>query len=184
LPGPVICIFIMLNWIEWNWSGEIWIENCWIGLNWMSFQYYRTELNWINDFRIPFQYYSFLNCYVYQKVNYNHKIFGLITGLIWVDSWIFIWSMNFLLMYFKIPYDFTILRSIFTIRVCIAFFVPCQNHDFNNLDYVHAWSLMVDFWRWSTQKKAGHYNNNYTQNKRAKMFSILSSIFFLFELII
>ena len=42
--------------------------------------------------------------------------------------------MNFLLMYFKIPYDFTILRSVFTIRVCIAFSVPCQNRDFNNLD--------------------------------------------------
>jgi hypothetical protein len=35
-------------------------------------------------------------------------MFGLITELIWVDSWIFIWSMNFLLMYFKILYDFTI----------------------------------------------------------------------------
>jgi len=41
---------------------------------------------------------------------------GLITGLIWVDSWIFIWSMNFLLMYFKIPYDFTILRSEFVLH--------------------------------------------------------------------
>jgi hypothetical protein len=41
--------------------------------------------------------------------------------------------MNFLLMYFKILYDFIILRSVFTIRVCIVFSVPCQNHDFNNL---------------------------------------------------
>jgi hypothetical protein len=37
------------------------------------------------------------------------------------------------LMYFKIPYDFTILRSVFTIRVYFAFFVSCQNRDFNNL---------------------------------------------------
>jgi hypothetical protein len=36
-------------------------------------------------------------------------------------------------MYFKIPYDFMILRSVFTIRVCFAFSVPCYNHDFNNL---------------------------------------------------
>jgi hypothetical protein len=35
-------------------------------------------------------------------------MFGLITELIWVDFWIFIWSMNFLLMYFKILYDFMI----------------------------------------------------------------------------
>jgi len=63
-------------------------------------------------------------------------MFGLITGLIWVDSWIVelcIWNMNFLLMYFKFPYDFTILRSVFTIQVYFAFFVPCQNRDFNNL---------------------------------------------------
>jgi hypothetical protein len=38
-------------------------------------------------------------------------------------------------MYFKIPYDFTILQSVFTIRVCFAFSVPSQNHDFNNLDH-------------------------------------------------
>ena len=44
------------------------------------------------------------------------------------EAWIF-------LMYFKIPYDFTILRSVFTIRVCFAFSVPSQNHDFNNLDH-------------------------------------------------
>ena len=41
-----------------------------------------------------------------------------------VYVWIFIWSMNFLLMYFKIPYDFTILRSEFVLdfpcRVKIA----------------------------------------------------------------
>jgi len=33
-------------------------------------------------------------------------------------AWIF-------LMYFKIPYDFTILRSVFTIRVCEQLSVPC-----------------------------------------------------------
>jgi hypothetical protein len=55
-----------------------------------------------------------------------------------VYVWIFIWSMNFLLMYFKIPYDFTILRSVFTIRVCFGFSVPCQNHDFNNLEPNHT----------------------------------------------
>jgi len=43
--------------------------------------------------------------------------------------------MNFLLMYFKIPYDFMIYRSIFTIRVCFAFSMPCQNRDFNNLGF-------------------------------------------------
>ena len=37
-------------------------------------------------------------------------------------------------MYFKIPYDFMILRSVFTIQVWFAYSVPCQNHDFNNLD--------------------------------------------------
>ena len=36
-------------------------------------------------------------------------------------------------MYFKIPYDFTILRFVFTIRVWFACSVPCQNHDFDNL---------------------------------------------------
>jgi hypothetical protein len=56
----------------------------------------------------------------------------LFEGLKYV--WIFIWNMfckvlelcinfylkhEFFLMYFKIPYDFTILRSVFTIRVCV-----------------------------------------------------------------
>ena len=36
-------------------------------------------------------------------------------------------------MYFKIPYDFMILRSVFTIRVWFACSVPCQNRDFDNL---------------------------------------------------
>jgi hypothetical protein len=40
---------------------------------------------------------------------------------------------KFFLMYFKIPYDFTILRSVFTIRVWFACSVPCQNRDFDNL---------------------------------------------------
>jgi hypothetical protein len=32
---------------------------------------------------------------------------------------------EFFLIYFKIPYDFMILRSVFTIRVCFVFSVPC-----------------------------------------------------------
>ena len=71
-----------------------------------------------NDFRMPFQYMMeliLLMEWFYEKFN----------CIVYV--WIFIWSMNFLLMYFKIPYDFTI-------RVCFAFSVPCQNRDFNNLE--------------------------------------------------
>jgi hypothetical protein len=36
------------------------------------------------------------------------------------------------LMYFKIPYDFMILRFVFTIRVYFIFFVSCQKCIFNN----------------------------------------------------
>ena len=45
------------------------------------------------------------------------------------EAWIFIF-----LMYFKILYDFTILRSVFTIWVYFAFSVPCQKYVFNNLN--------------------------------------------------
>ena len=41
---------------------------------------------------------------------------------------------EFFLMYFKIHYDFTI-------RVCFAFSVLCQNHDFNNLARVNMLNL-------------------------------------------
>jgi len=41
----------------------------------------------------------------------------------------------YFLMYFKIPYNFTILRSVFTIRVYFVFFVPCQKYIFNNIGY-------------------------------------------------
>jgi hypothetical protein len=46
------------------------------------------------------------------------------------EAWIF-------LMYFKIPYDFTILQSIFTIQVYFAFSVLCQKYVFKNLGAVH-----------------------------------------------
>jgi hypothetical protein len=45
---------------------------------------------------------------------------------------------EFFLMYFKIPYDFTI-------RVCFAFSVPCQNHDFDNLGHEDKPMFAVGF---------------------------------------
>jgi hypothetical protein len=50
---------------------------------------------------------------------------------------------DFFLMYFKIPYGFTILRSVFTIQVYFIFSVPCQKYIFSNLtsQYKKIYSL-------------------------------------------
>jgi hypothetical protein len=122
------------------WNNEM-ILGCHFSIGWNWFYWWNDGIDFIDGMMEWF--YKKINCIVYVLKHieniivlwiamYNKRLITiikwLITGLIWVDSWIVelcIWNMNFLLMYFKIPYDFTILRSVFTIRVCFAFSVPC-----------------------------------------------------------
>jgi hypothetical protein len=107
-----------------------------IGWKWNWFYWWNDGIDFINGMMEWF--YKKFNCIVYVLKHieniivlwiamYNKRLITiikwLITGLIWVDSWIVelcIWNMNFLLMYFKIPYDFTILRSEFVLHF------PCR----------------------------------------------------------
>jgi hypothetical protein len=71
---------------------------------------------------------------------FNKKLITIIKCLDWLQGWFelileFLFESWIFLMYFKIPYDFMILRSVFTIRVCFVFSMPCQNRDFNNLGW-------------------------------------------------
>jgi hypothetical protein len=75
---------------------------------------------------------------MYYVIFFNKNLITIIKYLDWLQGWFelileFLFEVWMFLMYFKNPYDFTILQSIFTIQVCFVFSVPCQNRDFNNL---------------------------------------------------
>jgi hypothetical protein len=61
-----------------------------------------------------------------------------------------------------------ILRSVFTIRVCFAFYVLCQNHDFNNFsdNYNDSYSSSND------NNNDNENNNNYNNNSDNLFFDI------------